>query len=100
MMWRTAPDGTAAPGHLLGTKITPVVQIADAAEAGDDWLLMDIARSVLARVGGAGWTLTLQEFWCQLAPPESRRPAQGWKLHVSATQLSAPVVLARTAEAL
>lgn len=33
--------------------------------------------------------------WCRLTPESATLPAQGWKLHVSATSASAPVVLAK-----
>jgi tRNA A-37 threonylcarbamoyl transferase component Bud32 len=63
-------------------------------------LLKDIARAVLERAGHVGWTVKERGIWCQVEPPDARVPAQGWKLHMSATALSAPVVLARAAEVL
>ncbi|OLE22748.1 MAG: hypothetical protein AUG49_18070 [Catenulispora sp. 13_1_20CM_3_70_7] len=70
----------------------------------DRMMLQDLARAVLARHGDDGWSLTETQggFWCYLEPGGGERPqpVQGWKLHVSATPLSAPVVLSRAAEIL
>jgi hypothetical protein len=40
------------------------------------------------------------EFWCSVTPHGDRSRQQGWKLHMSAAQLAAPLVLARAAEVL
>ncbi|MFG1942822.1 class IV lanthionine synthetase LanL [Nonomuraea sp. NPDC048826] len=69
-------------------------------EVDDSRLLLDIARAVLAREESGAWQVEPGDFWCLLTPPRHRRVSQGWKLHVSATLLSAPVVLARAAEVL
>ncbi|MET9295282.1 lanthionine synthetase LanC family protein [Streptomyces sp. NPDC003077] len=54
-----------------------------------------------ARPASGGWTVEPGEFWCHVRPPGGVvRRAQGWKLHVSATPLSAPLTLARAAEVL
>lgn len=86
-------------------------------------LLPDIARAVIARhtprtesggrpgtaaegagagagAGPAEWSVEQGEFWCHVVPGEAVGRAQGWKLHVPATPLSAPLVLARCAEVL
>ncbi|MDD9379681.1 class IV lanthionine synthetase LanL [Streptomyces sp. ZAF1911] len=81
-------------------------------------LLPDLVRAVLMRraagaaadgaVGDASvgdgsvgdWAVEPGEFWCHVRPPGVARRTQGWKLHVSATPLSAPLVLARAAEVL
>ncbi|MCM1970523.1 class IV lanthionine synthetase LanL [Streptomyces sp. G1] len=81
-------------------------------------LLPDLVRAVLLRraagaVGGGSagggsvgdgsvgdWAVEPGEFWCHVRPSGVVRRAQGWKLHVSATPLSAPLVLARAAEVL
>ncbi|MFJ6759769.1 class IV lanthionine synthetase LanL [Streptomyces sp. NPDC091273] len=69
-------------------------------------LLPDLVRAVLARAGAgrpgaAGdWAVEPGEFWCHVRPGDAVRRTQGWKLHVSATPLSAPLVLARAAEVL
>lgn len=77
-------------------------------------LLPDIVRAVIARsapgtesggwgTAGAGpvdWSVEQGEFWCHVVPGESVGRAQGWKIHVPATPLSAPLVLARSAEVL
>src|SRR5262245_58223493 len=66
----------------------------------DSSLLTDIAQAVLARVDDARWTRNEGGVWCYLEPAGAVLRPQGWKLHVSATVLSAPVVLARAAEVL
>ncbi|CAG7613424.1 class IV lanthionine synthetase LanL [Actinacidiphila bryophytorum] len=66
----------------------------------DSALLTDVVRAVLARSTAGEWTVGGDGFWCRVTPPRHDRRAQGWKLHVSATQLSAPVVLSRAAEVL
>ncbi|WP_157855733.1 class IV lanthionine synthetase LanL [Streptomyces aureocirculatus] len=40
------------------------------------------------------------DFWCHVLPPGGTPRLQGWKLHVSAVPLSAPQVLAKSAEVL
>ncbi|MEU4347776.1 hypothetical protein [Streptomyces sp. NPDC023838] len=68
-------------------------------------LLVEIVEAVLARTGvgpatGGSWRLREGEFWCHVSPSgEAGRP-QGWKLHVAAVPLAAPLVLARAAEIL
>lgn len=66
----------------------------------DDLLLTDCAAAALARTDLPGWQLNRAGFWCYVEPAAGRTREQGWKLHVSATPLSAPVVLARSAEVL
>ncbi|WP_185909119.1 class IV lanthionine synthetase LanL [Streptomyces sp. WAC01280] len=77
-------------------------------------LLPDIVRAAIARsapgtesggrgTAGAGpvhWSVEQGEFWCHVVPGEPVGRAQGWKIHVPATPLSAPLVLARAAEVL
>ncbi|MDH6580163.1 class IV lanthionine synthetase LanL [Kitasatospora sp. MAP5-34] len=67
----------------------------------DTEFLPEIVRSLLQARGGSPWTVTSEEFWCRVDPDQRRnRPAQGWKLHVSATPLSAPLILHRCASVL
>ncbi|MFI1712362.1 class IV lanthionine synthetase LanL [Streptomyces litmocidini] len=72
----------------------------------DRALLPDIVRAVIARRGTAaepgapGWSVEPGEFWCHVVPGGAVGRPQGWKLHVPATPLSAPLVLARSAEVL
>ncbi|MFF0473795.1 class IV lanthionine synthetase LanL [Streptomyces sp. NPDC004284] len=67
-------------------------------------LLPDVVRAVIARSASgaerADWSVEPGEFWCHVVPAEAVTRAQGWKLHVPATPLSAPLVLARSAEVL
>ncbi len=67
--------------------------------SGDD-LLVDSARRVLARHGRDDWQVRRRDFWCYVHPPTGGTCLQGWKLHVSATPLSAPLVLDRSADVL
>jgi serine/threonine protein kinase len=62
--------------------------------------LAEIAEGALRAHGCAGWTLRQDATWCHVLPPAHLRPVQGWKLHISATPRSAPLVLARCAEVL
>ncbi|MFI7704909.1 class IV lanthionine synthetase LanL [Nonomuraea sp. NPDC049480] len=61
-----------------------------------DTILGDIVAAVL----GDGWSVADHGFWRSAAPEGGSLPVQGWKLHVSATMLSAPVVLSRVARVL
>src|SRR2546423_10691233 len=75
------------------------VAVADELAIGDP-VFVDQVRGVLRR-HGVEWRLArTQVAWCLVAPAELDVPAQGWKLHVSATPLSAPLVLAGAAEVL
>ncbi|WP_415951798.1 class IV lanthionine synthetase LanL [Streptomyces sp. KLOTTS4A1] len=49
---------------------------------------------------GARWTTEADEMWCHLRPAAAARREQGWKLHVSATSSSAPMVLERALDVL
>ncbi|MFD7398510.1 class IV lanthionine synthetase LanL [Streptomyces virginiae] len=70
-------------------------------ESADSLLLLDVARAVLERRGGRRWTVQPSDAWCYVRPPGlAVRRAHGWKIHVSATPLSAALVLARSAEVL
>ncbi|GAA3102624.1 class IV lanthionine synthetase LanL [Streptosporangium carneum] len=66
----------------------------------DPALLRDIVAAELARRPDRDWSIDVEDFWCKAAPVAYPMPAQGWKLHVSATMLSAPVVLSRVAPVL
>lgn len=69
-------------------------------DASDRTLLTGIVETVLRAKGRADWTIRPGKTWCQVLPPARPSVLQGWKLHVSATPLSAPVVLARCADVL
>ncbi|SEB71675.1 class IV lanthionine synthetase LanL [Streptomyces sp. TLI_105] len=73
----------------------------------DRALLPDLVRAVIARhapeptgPARADWSVEPGEFWCHVVPGGAVGRAQGWKLHVPATPLSAPLVLTRSAEVL
>jgi hypothetical protein len=66
----------------------------------DSSLLMDVVQAVLSRHGSDRWEVVPGEFWCTVTPVGYEWRDEGWKLHVSATQLAAPIVLARAAEVL
>jgi len=54
----------------------------------DELVAESLAGCVLS-----GWLLERSDIWTYLHPPVEERRVQGWKLHVSATVLSAPWVL-------
>ncbi|GIH23826.1 serine/threonine protein kinase [Acrocarpospora phusangensis] len=62
-------------------------------------LLVDHVRAAVARTG-EDWHVNPGKAWCYVAPHGHRDRPQGWKLHVSATPLSAPIVVARAASVL
>ncbi|MEW2418281.1 class IV lanthionine synthetase LanL [Streptomyces sp. NPDC046866] len=58
--------------------------------------LEELLRRALESTGAdTRWTTDTDEMWCRLTPESADLPKQGWKLHVSATFASAPVVLAK-----
>src|SRR6185295_6011382 len=65
--------------------------------AADERILLDVVRSVVGSGGPPDWRVRTSDGrpWCYVEPAAYRPPPQGWKLHVSATPLSAPMVLAR-----
>lgn len=52
-------------------------------------------KAILVRTGNDDWLLEVGDFWCRVTPSGYCFRPQAWKLHVSATPLSAAVVLAR-----
>ncbi|WP_416972952.1 class IV lanthionine synthetase LanL [Streptomyces sp. 4F14] len=62
--------------------------------------LRALVRVVLDDEGVPDWETVEGGFWCRVGPAEQARRVQGWKLHVSATPLSAPEVLARATRVL
>ncbi|MFD9965866.1 class IV lanthionine synthetase LanL [Amycolatopsis sp. NPDC058986] len=59
-------------------------------------LLADCAAAVLARHDPDSWRHKVDDFWHFVLPREYRHREQGWKLHLSATPLSACLVLSRS----
>ncbi|MFC9283071.1 class IV lanthionine synthetase LanL, partial [Streptomyces collinus] len=57
-------------------------------------------RAVEASGGGGRWSVDAGEMWCRLTPGSGVGRRQGWKLHVSATSVSAPEVLVRSLDVL
>ncbi|MET9338025.1 class IV lanthionine synthetase LanL [Nonomuraea sp. NPDC003804] len=68
--------------------------------SGDPAVLRDIVTAELGRAGAQGWSIAEDDLWCKVTPDAYAMPDQGWKLHVSATMLSAPVVLSRVSRVL
>ncbi|WGP11866.1 class IV lanthionine synthetase LanL [Streptomyces sp. SH5] len=66
----------------------------------DTGLLPGIVEGVLHRRGARRWQVEQGEFWCSVRPRGHRSGEQGWKLHLSATPLSAALVLAVAADVL
>lgn len=56
--------------------------------------LADRVRPLLGDAAGE-WSIERAEFWCRAQPRPNSLPAQGWKLHISATPTSAAQVLDR-----
>lgn len=61
--------------------------------------LRDIALAALGDRADR-WTIREDDVWCHLTPSGYPMRVQGWKLHVSATRLSAPLVLYEAARVL
>lgn len=61
----------------------------------DEMILLDLLTATLARKGAGNWAVQNDETWCRVTPPDYNFSRQGWKIHVSATPLSSPIVLAR-----
>nr|WP_163017174.1 class IV lanthionine synthetase LanL [Streptomyces chartreusis] len=59
--------------------------------------LVRMMRGLLATENLTDWRIAEKGLWCYFTPPQVARKIQGWKLHLSATPLSAPIVLARAA---
>ncbi|GGS90325.1 serine/threonine protein kinase [Streptomyces tanashiensis] len=101
----SSPTGNPSPS-------APGPRRSRAESRADRALLPDIVRAVIARstpeavapeAGAperADWSVEPGPFWCHVVPGGTVARAQGWKLHVPATPLSAPLVLARCAEVL
>lgn len=68
--------------------------------SGDSAILMDIVLAELERSDDRDWQVQDLGFWRLVTSDGYPMPEQGWKLHLSATMLSAPVVLARVARVL
>lgn len=62
--------------------------------------LQTLVRFVIDDAGAPDWKTEEGGFWCRVGPVAQERRVQGWKLHVSATPLSAPEVLQRAARVL
>jgi tRNA A-37 threonylcarbamoyl transferase component Bud32 len=59
--------------------------------------LATLVQAVLDGLGETAWTVAERDVWCHVEPPQAVRRVQGWKLHLSATRLSAPEVVHRAA---
>ncbi|MEU5994290.1 class IV lanthionine synthetase LanL [Spirillospora sp. NPDC047418] len=81
----------AAPAESDDTRLADVLDrsMAAARDAADD-AADDAAREP------RHWRATRAGMWCHVVPEGGECPAQGWKLHVSATPASAAEVLARS----
>ncbi|MFB4308888.1 class IV lanthionine synthetase LanL [Actinomadura sp. GTD37] len=63
---------------------------------GDTRLTEVLDQATAAAPDGARWRVRRAAVWCHVVPENVELPAQGWKLHVSATPASAAEVLARS----
>ncbi|MBP0454861.1 class IV lanthionine synthetase LanL [Kitasatospora sp. RG8] len=66
----------------------------------DATLYCDLVEAELRRQEADGWSIRAAAPWRLVSPDGCRLREQGWKLHLSATPLSAPTVLARAARVL
>ncbi|MGA2010722.1 MAG: class IV lanthionine synthetase LanL [Solirubrobacteraceae bacterium] len=93
---------TETQGDVMGGRCTDddgALEQTSPAGREDPDLLRDVVQSVLRRAG-ADWQMHTDDFWCHVCAPDEPIGLQGWKLHVSATPLSAPHVLSRAAPVL
>jgi len=71
--------------------LTPVARAT-----ADDSALVQVLEKALGGIGTKDqWKVVEDGHWCYAARPDQVGPAQGWKLHVSATMASAETVLTR-----
>src|SRR5262245_5206006 len=68
--------------------------------ARDSFPLREIVTILLAGRAAQRWRVQEDEQWCHVTPTDYPLRIQGWKMHVSATWLSAPIVLHRAARML
>ncbi|MQA05880.1 MAG: protein kinase [Streptosporangiales bacterium] len=82
------PDVTVVRSHAAGTGPATGPSPTD--------LVQHVGRLLADRpADAASWRLADREFWCAATPVGTSVPAQGWKIHVSATPTSAAGVLTR-----
>jgi len=55
---------------------------------------LSVAARALLAASGAEWRFSVEGPWAVVTPVGAQSPEQGWKLHISATGVSAPEVLA------
>ena len=67
---------------------------------GNSFPLSGIVREAIAEAGITGRRLHEESFWCHVDGAAAVERVQGWKLHLSATPLSAPTVLHAAARVL
>ncbi|HEY0700657.1 MAG TPA: class IV lanthionine synthetase LanL, partial [Micromonospora sp.] len=65
----------------------------------EEFPLRELLLAVLADDAG-DWRVRVAQPWCHVTPRAARPRLQGWKLHLSATPLSAPFVLVAAARVL
>jgi serine/threonine protein kinase len=66
----------------------------------DSFPLREVVTLLLAGRPGDRWRVQEDDRWCMVTPYGHPARVQGWKLHVSASWLAAPVVLHRAARVL
>lgn len=98
-MERLWDEGYGAAGRV-GAVYDTDRPSAGRAESADPWLFLDIVRAVLTRRGGPDWTVSAGGKWWFGTQDGTALLPQGWKIHVSATVPSAPVVLSRVTDVL
>ncbi|QGK70403.1 hypothetical protein GIY23_13515 [Allosaccharopolyspora coralli] len=93
---RCTGDAPKAPVRPFDAEFHFSVVNSGNATATDDSVLSDSLEAALRTTSTRErWTVTNGGPWCAATPEEGVRRTQGWKLHVSATPVSAPDVLDR-----
>ncbi|WP_020574581.1 class IV lanthionine synthetase LanL [Actinopolymorpha alba] len=97
----------AAGGRAAGTKVSPAQPATSDPTATSDQAHdagsshrpaganPDLAEQARALLPEGTWEFRVGPRWCVVRPPDRPERTQGWKLHLSATPLTAPQVLAR-----
>lgn len=86
----TVATATGSAGSAGATSANDANSATDATDAAG----ADNATDAAGTAPGS-WRIVLDEPWCRAEPPGHKPRVQGWKLHVSATPLSAATMLDR-----
>ncbi len=82
------------------SSLSPGYRRSELTHSCDTTILADLLRVGMSRHGASEWTIATADVWCHVTPTNHRHRPHGWKLHIAATPLSAPLVLARVVDIL